>query len=90
MSPLTFLLADRNSATNVWLRENPLVITAIAVTLGLVLVYFGITGLKSGATKGKYGNQLTGGTATAVSMVRLIGGVGAIGVGIYIAIFGAW
>ena len=88
--PLLTLLADRNSAANVWLRENPLVITAGALVLGSVLVYFGIAGLKSGETKGKYGNQLSGGTASMVSVLRLVMGIGVIGVGIYVAIFGAW
>ena len=86
----SILLTDRNSPTNVWLRENPIVISAIAGLLGIVLLYFGITGLRNGTTKGKYGQTHTGATATFVSVLRLIMGVGAIGVGIYVAIFGAW
>ena len=84
------LLADRNSPTNVWLRENPIVISAIAGLFGIVLLYFGVTGLLNGTTKGKYGQTHTGATATFISVLRLIMGVGAIGVGIYVAIFGAW
>ena len=84
------LFADRNSAANVWLRENPLVLSAIAVVIGLALLFFGITGLTSGSTQGKFGNTLSGGSATAVSVVRLIGGIGAILFAIYVAMFGAW
>ena len=84
------LLADRNSAANVWLRENPLVISAIALILGIALIYFGVVGLTRGTTKDKYGNELTGGVATLSSAVRLIAGVGAVGVAIYVAMFGAW
>jgi len=84
------LLADRNSPVNVWLRENPLVISAVAGILGITLIYFGVIGLKSGTTKDKYGNELTGGMATLNSSVRLILGIGAIGVAVYVGIFGAW
>lgn len=89
MSPF-ILIADRNSPTNVWLRENPIVISLVAGVLGIALVYFGVVGLKSGTTKDKYGNELTGGVAALSSVARLIAGIGAIGVAIYVAIFGAW
>ncbi|WP_144056617.1 MULTISPECIES: hypothetical protein [Rhodopirellula] len=89
MSPYT-LIADRNSPTNVWLRENPLVISLVAGVLGIALVYFGVVGLKTGATKDKYGNEVTGGVAVLSSVARLIGGIGAIGVAVYVAIFGVW
>ncbi len=89
MAPFT-LIADRNSPTNVWLRENPIVISAFCAVLGFGLLYFGVAGLKSGKTKDKYGNELTGGTAIFSSVVRLIAGIGAIGTAIYVALFGAW
>ncbi|MEM7477361.1 MAG: hypothetical protein AAF483_20445 [Planctomycetota bacterium] len=84
------LLADRNSPANQWLRENPLVLAGIMGLIGAALVFFGILGLKTGTAKDKYGNEMTGGLAQFSSIVRLIGGVAAIGAAIYIAIFGAW
>ncbi len=84
------LLADRNSPANVWLREHPLVISVIAGLLGMTLLYFGIVGLKNGVTKDQFGNELTGGVAAVSSVVRLVVGVGAIGVAIYVSIYGAW
>ncbi|TWU42686.1 hypothetical protein [Novipirellula artificiosorum] len=84
------ILADRNSAANQWLRENPLVLSAGMTVLGCALLYFGVAGLKSGTARDKYGNELTGGLAKLSSLVRFIGGIGLIGTAIYIAIFGAW
>ena len=84
------LLADRNSPTNVWLRENPLVLSAGMALLGLVLLYYGVAGIKSGTTRDKYGNEITGGLAAIGSYARAIAGVGLIGTAIYIALFGAW
>ncbi|MCA9222598.1 MAG: hypothetical protein KDA71_19865 [Planctomycetales bacterium] len=84
------LLADRNSPTNQWLRENPLVLGLIFGVLGIALLYFGITGLKAGKTRGKYGRELSGGAAMVTSIIRLVAGVGLIGTAIYMSIFGAW
>jgi hypothetical protein len=43
--------------------------------LGLVLLFFGVTGLMSGSARGKWGRQHSGGTAFVISLVRtLIGG----------------
>lgn len=84
------LLADRNSPANVWLRENPLVLSAIAGLIGVALVGYGVVGLISGTTRDKHGNQQSGAVAALSSIVRLILGIGAIGFAIYVAIFGAW
>lgn len=84
------LLANRNSPANQWLRENPIVLSAIMALIGSALLYFGVVGLRSGSTKDKYGNELTGGLAALNSIVRAIAGALAIGAAIYVAIFGAW
>lgn len=86
----TLLIADRNSPANKWLRENPLVLASGMGVLGLVILYFGVMGLRSGVTRDKYGNQLSGGVATFSSVVRLIFGIGLVCTAIYISIFGAW
>lgn len=90
MLPFTLFAAGRDSAVNTWLRENPLVLSAIFTILGLALIYFGVTGLIKGSTTGKYGKKHSGGTAKFISILRLILGVGLIGVSLYVAIFGAW
>ncbi|MEO1529167.1 MAG: hypothetical protein AAFX06_27415 [Planctomycetota bacterium] len=84
------LLADRDSAANQWLREHPLVLAAGMFVLGTLLLFFGIVGLKSGVTKDKYGNVMTGGLAKLSSVVRVIGGIGLLCCAIYVSIFGAW
>ena len=86
---LTQPLTDRDSAINAWLGENPLVLGAVFGLLGLGLVYFGAVGLRSGTTKDKYGNELTGGRAKLSSVVRIVAGIAAVGFAIYVSIFGA-
>ncbi len=83
-------MADRDSPTNQWLRENPLVLAAGMATLGLVMLYFGVVGLKSGVTSDKYGNELKGGVAATSSIIRLVVGIALICIAGYISIFGAW
>jgi len=83
------LFADRNSAVNVWLRENLLVLSAILAVLGVVVLVFGIVGLRAGTTRDKRGNQLSGGTALTMSIMRLVVGIGLIGGALFVAVKGA-
>ena len=87
---LFLLLADRNSPVNVWLRENPLVLSGMFGLIGLVLLWYGYVGIVSGQTRDKKGKHVSGLEASFMSWVRAIGGVGLILVAIYIALFGAW
>ncbi|MEM6257313.1 MAG: hypothetical protein AAGI37_03245 [Planctomycetota bacterium] len=87
---LILLIADRNSPVNAWLRENPLVLSAGFTVLGIILLYFGVVGLKTGETRDKYGIKMTGGIASLASWARAIAGVAVILVAVYIAFFGAW
>lgn len=89
MNPL-FLVADRNSAANQWLRENPLVLSGIFGVIGLVLLVIGIMEIRSGKSTDKYGNEMTGGLAFFSAMVRVVAGGGMLCAAIYISIFGAW
>ena len=86
----TFLLADRNSPANKWLREHPLVLAAGMAAIGATLLYFGVVGLRSGVTRDKYGIELRGGLAKFSSLARTVAGIGLICTAIYISIFGAW
>ncbi|MCA9032865.1 MAG: hypothetical protein KDA66_18755 [Planctomycetaceae bacterium] len=83
MNILTAVVADANSPINVWLNEHPAALGGIAIAIGLALAYFGVVGLRDGKTTGKWGYQVEGGSAVALSGVRLIGGLAAIGFGIY-------
>ncbi len=78
----------RNEAANKWLEEHPLVLGGGAIALGIVLTYFGVTALKTGRTKDKWGREMEGGSAMAMGVIRLVAGVGAILFGLYKSIAG--
>lgn len=82
------VLADANDPANVWLREHPFVMGLIALTIGAVLAYFGIAGLRSGTARDKWGNEMEGGMAVFLSVLRLLMGVAACGYGLYTMAFG--
>ena len=65
----------RNEEINNWLGENPLVLGAGALVLGLILVGFGVFALKTGRAPAKRGPDLTGGNAKAMAIVWLVFGV---------------
>ena len=82
------LLARRgNDAANEWLARNPIILSLIFGAIGAALLITGIMGLKSGVTRSKYGTQITGGSASFVSVIRVIGGVICFGVALYHLIF---
>ncbi|MCA9184375.1 MAG: hypothetical protein R3E01_25665 [Pirellulaceae bacterium] len=83
------MIGDRDSSANRWLREHPLVLGGFTGVIGLLLLFYGISGLKSGSPRGKFGVQLTGGAATVTSMIRLIMGIGLLIFAAYVAFFGA-
>jgi len=65
-----------NDAINRWLDENPLVLGLLFLAIGGALLYFGVVGLQRGATQDKRGNEVEGGMATTLSVVRLVAGAG--------------
>ncbi|MEL7496268.1 MAG: hypothetical protein AAFN77_01570 [Planctomycetota bacterium] len=89
MNPI-FLLADRDSAANQWLRENPLVLSGVITVFGIVFLFLGISGLKSGKVTDKYGNEIEGAWAKFLSIFYLVFAALAFGAATYIALFGAW
>ena len=70
------LILARNEEINRWLGENPAVLGGIFLVLGLVLLGFGIKDLATGKARGKWGTEMTGGMASMMGIVRLIGGIG--------------
>ena len=82
------LLADANDPMNVWLTEHPVVLGLITIAIGALLFYFGYAGLQSGTTKDKWGNQMEGGMASMISIVRCVAGAGACLFGLYKMIAG--
>ena len=71
------------SDANQWLDKNPLVLGLIFLAIGGLLVFFGLKELKSGVARDKYGNEITGGMGKAISLIRLVLGVGLCGFAIY-------
>lgn len=87
MRPSFFILA-RNEAINQWLNENPLVLGFIAIGLGVLIGGWGIYELSTGVATSKWGTKFSGSTASLLSGVRILVGVGAILFGVYKMIAG--
>jgi hypothetical protein len=77
-----FLLA-RNEEINQWLNENPAILGGIFLVIGVVLLGFGISDLVTGKARGKWGTEMTGGMASLMGIIRLIGGLGCAGFGLF-------
>ncbi len=82
MNPTDIVLA-RNEAINQWLENNPLALGGIAIVLGIVLGGWGLYELSTGVATAKWGVKLEGSTASLLSGVRILAGVGAILFGLY-------
>jgi hypothetical protein len=77
-----------DSPANKWLDEHPFVLGAIFLTIGIALAASGIYELRKGVAHDKRGREVHGGGATALSILRIVGGVGACGFAIYKMIAG--
>lgn len=77
------MLLARNEEINKWLGENPLVLGGGFLAIGLVLLGFGINDLLTGKARGKWGTEMTGGMASFMGIVRLIGGLTCCGFGLF-------
>ena len=64
-----------NEEVNNWLAENPLILGAGALLLGLVLIGFGVYSLITGRAATKRGPDLTGGNAKAMAVIWIVFGV---------------
>jgi hypothetical protein len=87
MTRLHFVLA-RNEAINQWLNEHPAVLGGIFVALGLLLAGYGVYEIRTGITRDKYGNQVTGSWGRMLTNIRITGGIAALGFGLYKLILG--
>jgi len=58
------------------------------LVLGLVLVFFGVRGLRRGTTKDKFGHEYTGGKAKLMSGSRLVIGLVLVVLGLYRVVAG--
>lgn len=77
------LILARNEEINKWLGENPAVLGGLFLVIGLVLLGFGINDLVTGKARGKWGTEMTGGTASLMGIIRLVGGLGCAGFGAF-------
>jgi hypothetical protein len=64
----------RNEEANQWLAENPLILGAGAVVLGLILVGLGLYALITKRAPTKRGPDLEGGNVKAMAIVWLVFG----------------
>ncbi|MCU0879026.1 MAG: hypothetical protein MUF06_14680 [Pirellulaceae bacterium] len=83
MPGLDAILLARNEEINQWLNENPLVLGGGALVLGLVLLGFGLKDVLTGRAHDKWGNEMQGGMANVMGIVRLVAGVGVAGFGLF-------
>jgi hypothetical protein len=88
MTMQSILLLARNEELNRWLSENPAVLGGGALLLGLVLLGFGIKDLMTGKARGKWGEEMTGGMAAMMGIVRLVAGLGISGFGLFMLVKG--
>lgn len=77
------LLADAKDDFNRYLDENPMVLGALALVLGLMVAGWGTVSLISGRTRDNYGRKMEGTWARVVAVIRIICGGAAIVFGIY-------
>jgi hypothetical protein len=77
------LILARNEEINKWLGENPAVLGGLFLVIGLVLLGFGINDLVTGKARGKWGTEFSGGTASLMGIIRLVGGLGCAGFGAF-------
>ena len=77
------LVLARNEEINRWLSENPAILGGLFLLIGLALLGWGISDLLTGKAYGKWGTQMTGGTALAMGIVRLVAGIGCAGFGAF-------
>ncbi len=87
MTQLHLLLA-RNEELNKWLGEHPMVLGGIFVALGLALGGSGIYESRTGVTRDKYGNVVTGAWGKMLTNIRILGGIACIAFGVYKLIIG--
>jgi hypothetical protein len=85
---LSMFLLARNEEINKWLSEHPAVLGAGALLLGLVLLGFGVKDLVTGKARGKWGEEMTGGMAAMMGIVRLVAGLGITGFGLFMLVKG--
>jgi hypothetical protein len=77
------LILARNEEINKWLGENPAVLGGIFLVIGLALLAYGVSDLVTGKARGKWGTEFTGGMASMMGIVRLVGGIGCVGFGVF-------
>lgn len=73
-----YLLAERNEEINQWLGEHPMVLGLIFLAIGAAVGGWGLHELSTGVAHDKRGNELSGNTAKALAIVRIVAGAGCI------------
>jgi len=68
---------------NKWLADNPRVLGAGALVLGLILVGLGVSALLTGQARTKYGGQVEGGQAKVLAIAWLGFGIVCVAFGLF-------
>lgn len=84
------LLAQRgaDSPANQWLNEHPLVFGILALLIGGALAGSGISELRKGVSRDKYGIVIKGGLGKVASILRVVIGAAFAAYGVYTMIAG--
>lgn len=82
------LLANAKDDFNQYLDENPAVLGALALVLGLMVASWGTISLITGKTRDNYGSNMEGAWVSVVAIIRIICGSAAVVFGIYKIVFG--
>lgn len=78
-----FFVLARNEAINKWLYEHPLILGLLFLAIGVAVGASGLYGLMTSTTRTKFGDEVSGGRAKFLSVIRLLAGVACVLFGLY-------
>jgi hypothetical protein len=85
---ILFFARTEHREANEWLAQHPMALGLMFLAIGLVIGGWGLYELLTGTAHDKRGRQLTGGTAKALAIVRIVAGVACLGFAIFKMIAG--
>jgi len=80
--------AEKQTAINQWLSDNPLVVGLILLVIGGVIAISGLWELRHGVGHDRLGNEVEGERGKTIATIRLVGGLGVCAYGVFRMIAG--